>query len=70
MKSASMTQNDVIPDFDCVEAKREAQAEIYEEIRDLSPEEEIRYFEEQARKGPFRRLWLELIAKETPSREK
>lgn len=65
-----MTKNDVIPGFDCVESKRKAQAKIYEEIRDLSPAEEIRYFEEQARNGPLRELWLELLAKRATSREK
>jgi hypothetical protein len=27
--------------FDCIEFKRQAQAEIYQEIKGLSPEEEI-----------------------------
>ena len=33
--------------FDCVEFKRQAQAEIYQEIKGLSPEEEIEYFRRQ-----------------------
>jgi hypothetical protein len=30
--------------FDCVEMKRKAQKEIYEETKDLSREEQIEYF--------------------------
>ena len=61
----------MIPGFDCVESKRQAQAKIREEIRDLSPEEEIRYFEEQALHGPLSELWRKLIAQRaSPPRPK
>lgn len=33
-----------IPGFDCVKMKHEIQAEIYEEIKDLSSEELVAYF--------------------------
>lgn len=33
-----------LPGFDCVKMKREIQAEIYEETKDLSPEELVDYF--------------------------
>ena len=33
-----------IPGFDCVKMKHEIQAKIYEEIKDMSPEEQIAYF--------------------------
>ncbi len=55
-----MIPDDVIPGFDCVESKRKAQAEIYEEIRGLSPPDEIRYFEAQAIRGPLGNLWRAL----------
>jgi len=46
--------------FDCVEFKRQAQAEIYEEIKGLPPEEEIEYFRRQVATGPFGKLWKAL----------
>lgn len=33
--------------FDCVEMKRKAQERIFEEIKDLTPEEELRYWQER-----------------------
>jgi len=33
-----------IPGFDCVKMKHEIQAKIYEEIKDMSPEEQIAHF--------------------------
>jgi len=44
-------------EFDCVEMKRKAQEEIYEEIKDLSLEEEIKYFNEAGE-----RFWREIEA--------
>ena len=46
--------------FDCIEFKRQAQAEIYQEIKGLSPEEEIEYFRRQVAAGPFGKLWKAL----------
>jgi hypothetical protein len=46
--------------FDCIAFKRKAQAEIYEEIKGLSPEEEIAYFRRQAAAGPLGKLWKAL----------
>ena len=39
--------------FDCLEYKRRAQAEIYEEIKDLSRAEQVEYFHRRAQSGPF-----------------
>jgi hypothetical protein len=39
--------------FDCVGFKRKAQREIYEEIKGLSPEEEIEYFRCRAAESPL-----------------
>ena len=43
--------------FDCIEFKRQAQAEIYQEIKGLSPEEEIEYFRRRVADGPLGRCW-------------
>jgi hypothetical protein len=47
-------------DFDCIGFKRKVQAEIYEEIRGLSPEEQIEYFRRRAADGPLGRWWKAL----------
>jgi hypothetical protein len=46
--------------FDCIEFKRKSQAEIYEEIKGLSPEEEIEYFRRRAAAGPLGKFWKAL----------
>ena len=46
--------------FDCIAFKRHAQAEIYEDIKGLSPEEEIAYFRRRAATGPLGKLWKAL----------
>ncbi|GEM_PF-2250990 len=33
-----------IPGFDCMKMKHDIQAKIYEEIKDMSPEERVAYF--------------------------
>jgi hypothetical protein len=43
--------------FDCIEFKRKVQAEIYEEIKELSPEQEIEYFRRRAATGPLGKWW-------------
>ena len=43
--------------FDCIGFKRGVQAEIYEEIKGLSPEEEIAYFRREAASGPLGKWW-------------
>jgi hypothetical protein len=52
-----MKKTDTKKEFDCIEFKRQAQARIYERIKDLSPEEEIRYFGDAANQGPFGEWW-------------
>jgi hypothetical protein len=46
--------------FDCVGFKRKVQAEIYEEIKSLSPEDEIEYFRRRAATGPLGKWWKTL----------
>ena len=57
--------------FDCVEFKRQAQAEIYQDIKGLTPEEEIEYFRRQVAAGPFGKLWkaLEAHSRDADGRE-
>lgn len=43
--------------FDCVEFKQRAQECIYEKIRGLSPEDEIRYFRRAVEGSPLARWW-------------
>jgi len=57
--------------FDCIAFKRKAQTEVYEEIKGLSPEEEIAYFRRRAAAGPLGKLWkaLERRSKSEPDLE-
>jgi len=41
-------------EFDCLEMKREIQAKIYEEIKDMTVEERILYFHIPPEQDPFR----------------
>jgi hypothetical protein len=43
--------------FDCLEFVRKVQAEIYEEIRGLTLEEQVEYVNHHAETGPFRDWW-------------
>jgi hypothetical protein len=42
---------------DCVTYKHDVQSRIYEEIQDLSPAEEVAYFEQAAEAGPLSEWW-------------
>lgn len=44
-------------DFDCIAFKRKAQARIFEQIKDMSPREEIDYFNRSVLEGPFGDWW-------------
>jgi hypothetical protein len=45
--------------FDCVEMKRRIQEKIYEETKDMTPEELVAYFHQRVEGGPFAQLWKE-----------
>lgn len=47
-------------EFHCIDSKHEAQLEIYKEIKNLTPEEEIEYFRRRAETGIFGKLWKKL----------
>ena len=46
--------------FHCVEFKHEAQMQIYKEIKNMTPEQEIEYFRRRAETGVFGKLWGKL----------
>jgi len=48
--------------FDCLEYKDRVQREIYEEIRGLTHEEQIAYFNRSAETGPLSAWWKRLRA--------
>jgi hypothetical protein len=52
--------------FDCVEFKRRAQVEIYEQIQDMTHEQERAYFEQQAERGPLGERWKQIKAAHRP----
>jgi len=43
--------------FDCLAFKEKVQAAIYEEIKDLSPEKQIEYYNRSAETGPLADWW-------------
>jgi len=43
--------------FDCLAFKQRIQEEVYEQIKDLTAEQRVRYFNEAARSGPFAKFW-------------
>jgi len=44
-------------EFDCIAMKREAQTLIYEEIKNMSPEQQIEYFRNAVQSSKFREWW-------------
>ena len=43
--------------FDCIEYKRRVQLRIYEDIKNLTPQEEIEYFRKKAEEGSLGDWW-------------
>jgi hypothetical protein len=54
--------------FDCVEMKRGIQAEIHQEIKDLTRAEELEYWRKSVQAGPWGGWWRE-IYREAQARE-
>jgi len=46
-----------IKNFNCLEFKDKVQEQIYNEIRDLSPEQEIEYFRNSVKQGSFKHFF-------------
>lgn len=49
--------------FDCVEMKNKIQAKIYEEIKDMSPQEEIAYRRKKLESGSMAEFYKKLRVK-------
>jgi hypothetical protein len=48
MTKHDLSQIKPIPGFDCVKAKHDAQAKIYEETKDMTPEEVRAYYRKES----------------------
>lgn len=44
-------------EFDCIQSKRDAQAKIYQAIKQMTPEEEIAYFRQSINQSKFPTWW-------------
>ena len=49
--------------FDCIQHKREVQSEIYEQIKGMTHEQEIAYFQHQADTGALGPWWKSVKAR-------
>ena len=47
-------------EFKCVDFKHETQMQIYREIKNLTPEEEIEYFRRRTESSVFGKWWKKL----------
>jgi hypothetical protein len=55
MTKLSTAFPDTMPRFDCVELKREIQAQIYQEIKNMNTEEMLDYFRQAGERADCRR---------------
>ena len=46
--------------FDCIDFKRKSQGRIYADIRNLTAEGEVAYFQGKVLAGPFAGLWAKI----------
>lgn len=44
-------------EFDCIAMKREAQTRIYEEIKNMTPQQQIEYFRNAVHTSQFSEWW-------------
>ena len=51
--------------FDCLAYKDRVQEEIHQEIKGLTPEQQIEYFNRHAEAGPFAGWWRKIRATRT-----
>lgn len=47
-------------EFNCIAFKHDAQLQIHSEIKELTPEEEIKYFHRRAEASAFGKWWKKL----------
>lgn len=53
-------KSEAIPGFDCVKFKGESQEQIRRETEGMTREQEVAYFRESVKRGPFADLWQRL----------
>jgi hypothetical protein len=53
-----------IKDFDCITFKRAAQENIYEQIQNMTPVEEIAWFRQKVESGSYGELWKRISSRE------
>ena len=58
-----------IKKFDCVEMKNKIQAKIYEEIKGMTPQEEIEYRRKKLESGSMADIYRRLRAKPKPGKK-
>lgn len=51
-------------EFDCIDFKRATQEKIYEQIKGMTPAEEIEWFRRKVKNGPFGELRKRITSKE------
>jgi hypothetical protein len=44
-------------EFDCIAMKREAQSQIYDETKNLTPQQQIEYFRNAIRQSRYEKWW-------------
>lgn len=59
-----------IKKFDCVEMKNKIQAKIFDDIKGMTPEEEIGYRRKKLESGPMSDLYKKLRAKSSAGKKK
>lgn len=52
-----------IEGFDCIAYKRKVQEQIYQETKDMTPEEEMAYIRRKAHEGKMGEIWRKLQRK-------
>lgn len=55
--------NQTDKDFDCISFKRQVQEQIFEEIKDLTIDEQVDYFSRRAQEGPLGEWWRKIQCK-------
>ena len=60
-----MSQTKVEKDFDCLKFKQQAQDKISEEIKNLTPTEQIEYFRQEAESSSLGQWWKSIKSRST-----
>lgn len=63
-----MSQTKVEKDFDCLEFKQQAQEKIAEEIKNLTPTEQIEYFRQEAESSSLGQWWKSVKNRSTTAK--